>query len=108
MPVSDPDHARYGQHLRPSEIHELIRPSDDTLSLVEDWLHKHVDPDRISYSQAKDVLSFTLPVSKIEELLETKYSVFQHDDGTKLLRTSGEFHSAFQAMYASHLLTVCT
>ena len=85
--ISDPDHARYGQHLTASEVNQLLSPSSESLALVQEWLHAHVNPEEITYSPAKDFLSITLPVAKVEELLETKYSVYRHTDGSKLVRT---------------------
>jgi tripeptidyl-peptidase-1 len=34
-------------------------------------------------------MTVTLPVAQVERLLDTKYSVYQHQDGTKLVRTTG-------------------
>ncbi|KAF2092604.1 tripeptidyl-peptidase 1 precursor [Rhizodiscina lignyota] len=85
--VSDPDHDYYGQHLSIDEINELVKPSDDTFSLVQEWLLQHVDPRNIGYSTAKDFIFFTLPIAEVERLLDTKYSVYQHDDGSTLVRT---------------------
>lgn len=56
--------------------------------MVQDWLHEHVDPARMSYSPAKDFVSFTVPIAAAEKLLDTKYSVYRHTDGSKLVRTS--------------------
>jgi tripeptidyl-peptidase-1 len=84
--VSDPDHARYGQHLSASEVNELLSPSSESLALIQEWLHSHINPKDITYSPAKDFLSITLPVAKVEELLQTKYSVYRHTDGSKIVR----------------------
>lgn len=86
--VSDPDHHRYGQHLSAEDVNELIKPSDESLALVREWLHQRVDPDSIQYTPAKDFLTISLPVAEVEDLLKTRYSTYQHDDGSKLVRTS--------------------
>lgn len=85
--VSDPDHARYGQHLSQDEVNDLVKPCDVSLELVREWLHEHVDPKEIEYSGANDFLSFSIPVAKAERLLDTKYSVYRHVDGFDLVRT---------------------
>ncbi|KAF2769315.1 tripeptidyl peptidase-like protein [Teratosphaeria nubilosa] len=85
--ISDPDHDRYGQHLTTAEINELVKPSDNALSAVQEWLHEHIDPASIDYTPARDFVSFTVPVEKAERLLDTEYSVYRHDDGTHLIRT---------------------
>ncbi|TVY57900.1 Tripeptidyl-peptidase sed3, partial [Lachnellula suecica] len=88
IPVSDPDHSRYGQHLSISEVNDLVKPSDEALELVHDWLlEHHIDVSQLQYSSAKDWLSVSLPVHAVESLLDTQYSVFGHEDGDYLVRT---------------------
>jgi tripeptidyl-peptidase I len=84
--VSDPSHPRYGQHLSQQDVHDLLRPTHNTTDLVTDWLAAN----NVEYqvNAAQDWITLSLPVSEIEHLLETKYSVFQHDDGTRLVRTT--------------------
>ncbi|KAF4541636.1 Peptidase S8/S53 subtilisin/kexin/sedolisin [Lasiodiplodia theobromae] len=36
--MSDPDHHRYGQHLSAEDVNELVKPSDEALELVHEWL----------------------------------------------------------------------
>jgi len=87
--VSDPKHHRYGQHLSRAQINELVKPCDETLAQVHDWLlDNDIDEDQFEYNTAKDWIKVTLPVTSIESLLDTKYSVFQHEDGSRLIRTS--------------------
>ncbi|KAF2839525.1 tripeptidyl-peptidase 1 precursor [Patellaria atrata CBS 101060] len=83
--VSDPEHARYGQHLSPEEVSELVKPADDALSSVEEWLSSN-GIEHIGHSSSKDWIMAILPVEKIEALLDTEYHVYQHDDGTELIR----------------------
>ncbi|KAK7957178.1 uncharacterized protein PG986_006400 [Apiospora aurea] len=85
--VSDPAHARYGQHLSQQEVKDLVKPSDEALDLVHEWLQDNgVAP--AGYSTAKDWISVTLPVDKIESLLDTKYHTYEHADGSRVARTS--------------------
>lgn len=85
--MSTPSHPRYGKHLTPEEVKALIAPSSDTLSEVHDWLQDQgIDSAQLSYTPAKDWISVKLPVSAIEKLLDTKYSVYKHEDGTQLVR----------------------
>ncbi|KKY15785.1 putative tripeptidyl-peptidase 1 precursor [Diplodia seriata] len=87
--VSDPDHDRYGQHLSVEDVNELIKPSNEALDLVHEWLaDSGVDASALKYSPAQDWIDVTLPVSAIEELLDTEYSVYKHQDGSELVRTS--------------------
>lgn len=92
--VSDPDSDRYGQHLSQSEISKLVKPSTDTLNQVHTWLHSNgISGDQLQYSTAKDWISLSLPVSTLEDLLQTKYSVFQHTTGDLAIRTDSGSYS---------------
>ena len=65
-----------------------MKPSDEALDLVHDWLLDNgIDAAKLDYSPAKDWIKVSLPVSAVEELLDTKYSVFGHEDGGYLVRT---------------------
>ncbi|KAH8704965.1 peptidase S8/S53 domain-containing protein [Talaromyces proteolyticus] len=87
--VSTPGNPRYRQHLTQEEVNDLVKPTDATLYLVEEWLDSHgVDAAELDYNPSKDWFTVTLPVDTIERLLQTKYSVYEHEDGTQLVRTS--------------------
>jgi len=86
--ISDPHHSRYGQHLTADEVNELIKPSDETVTLVHEWLKEHeVDTD-LDTSPAGDWIDLKLPVGVIESLLNTEYSVYRHVDGDEMIRTT--------------------
>lgn len=87
--VSHPSHPSYGQHLSKEQVDHLIRPDDSTQDLVSTWLQGHgLNLKDCRYSTAKDWISVSLPVSKVEEMLDTKYHVYQHVDGATLVRTT--------------------
>ncbi|KAF4546234.1 Tripeptidyl-peptidase 1 precursor protein [Lasiodiplodia theobromae] len=87
--VSDPDHYRYGQHLTAEHVNDLVKPSDEALKAVHEWLGESgVDVSALRYSPAQDWIDVTLPVADVEALLDTEYSVYQHEDGSRLIRTS--------------------
>lgn len=86
--VSNPLHGRYGQHLSQDEVNELVKPDEDTSSLVHEWLLDNgIQSAQLEYSPAKDWIQVKLPVSVIERLLDTKYSVYRHQDGSYVVRT---------------------
>ncbi|KAG6361434.1 hypothetical protein INS49_009661 [Diaporthe citri] len=86
--VSDPDHQFYGHHLTAQDVHKLVEPSDETLDQVHEWLADYgVDKSKLDYSPAKDWITVTLPVADIEQMLNTKYSIYRHDDGSEVVRT---------------------
>ncbi|KAF2238600.1 tripeptidyl peptidase-like protein [Viridothelium virens] len=88
MEVSDPDHPRYGQHLTPEEVSKYIRPTEEASDDVHEWLSDNgVDLDTLSHTQAGDWITVRLPVKQVEQLLDTEYSVYKHDeDGTRMVR----------------------
>ena len=83
--VSDPNHARYGQHLTAAEINEITSPSEESVELVKAWLAEHDVSDHVS-SPAKDWIHIVIPIEKAEQLLQTSYSTFKHGDGTTISR----------------------
>ncbi|KAF2675078.1 tripeptidyl-peptidase 1 precursor [Microthyrium microscopicum] len=88
--VSDPEHARYGQHLSSKEVTELIKPTKESLDLVYAWLKQSgISTEQLEHSPAKDWIRVSLPLKDVENLLQTKYSAYEHEDGTRLARTLG-------------------
>lgn len=85
LQVSDPKHARYGQHLSTEQVHGIITPSDETLDSVGSWLLEN-GITSFSYSPAKDWISMPMTVGQVEDLLQTEYYVFVHNDGTMVVR----------------------
>jgi tripeptidyl-peptidase-1 len=88
LEISDPKHPRHGQHMTAEEIHAIVAPADETVELVNAWLAEH-DITNALYSPGKDWISIVVTIEKAEQLLQTKYSVFEHSrDGTTISRTA--------------------
>ncbi|KAK2628993.1 hypothetical protein QTJ16_002096 [Diplocarpon rosae] len=85
--VSDPSHLRYGKHLSFEEVNDLIRPSDETLDSVQEWLSDNDIPVS-GFSPAKDWINVHIDVESAERLLGANYSLYKHEDGSQLVRTS--------------------
>lgn len=85
LEISDPKHARYGQHLTSDEIIDIIAPKKESADLVAAWLAEH-DITNIGISPAKDWLAVAIPIDKAERLLQTTYSRYKHWDGTVFSR----------------------
>lgn len=86
--VSDPHHLRYGRHLTRDEVNQLIQPTKESIHAVHEWLFDNeISQSRLKYSPASDWISVTLAVHEAEKLLDTKFSVFVHEDGSHLIRT---------------------
>jgi len=73
------------QHLTYEEVNELVKPSDDTLDLVHQWLEAN-GIVYVSYSPAMDWINIDMDVATAERLLDAEYYIFQHEDGTELIR----------------------
>lgn len=74
------------QHLSLEDINELVKPTDESLNLVQEWLLAHGITE-MTYSAAKDWINIRIDVALAETLLDTEYHVFEHEDGTQLART---------------------
>lgn len=88
--VSDPQHARYGQHLSVDEVNELVRPADATINEVEQWLVRSgvdLSDAATTWTPAKTWVTFPIKVADAETLLNTEYSLWQYQDGSILVRT---------------------
>jgi tripeptidyl-peptidase I len=86
LAVSHPEHPNYGRHLSQDDVNNLVQPSEETLKLVLEWLQEH-DVVPTTYSSAKDWIMVSLPVGKVERLLDTQYHTFEHENGNQVVRT---------------------
>lgn len=86
--VSDPQHPTYGQHLSKAQVHELVKPRDDTFADIEDWLEQNdLDLSELTYNSARTWAKISITVAEAERLLDTEYSIWKHTDGSSLVRT---------------------
>lgn len=84
MDVSSPYSSNYGKHYSKEEVAEVFAPSNETVEAVKTWLKEAgIDEARISTSQGRNWLKFEASVAEVEELLRTKYSVYEHESGAK-------------------------
>lgn len=87
--ISSPLHHRYGQHFTKEEVDQLVKPDEEATTKVDEWLKDNgIEPWQCIYSSAGDWVSVSLPVSHVETLLDTKYSVYRHEDGSSMIRTT--------------------
>jgi tripeptidyl-peptidase-1 len=87
LEVSDPSHPRYGEFFTPSRLNGLLKPTNITLQVVQEWLGRSgFNLSRLTYTAAKDWVSLTTTIHTAERLLNTNYSMFEHEDGTVLFR----------------------
>ncbi|KAJ4374520.1 Tripeptidyl-peptidase sed2 [Didymella sp. IMI 355093] len=77
MEVSDPHHARYGQHLKRDELKDLIKPRAESSKAVLSWLEE----SGISSEDIKDDgewITFHAPVKRAESMLGTTFKTYQN------------------------------
>ncbi|KAJ7574377.1 peptidase S8/S53 domain-containing protein [Mycena floridula] len=77
--VSDPDHSRYGQHLSKEQLEDLIRPTANTVEMVESWLRHHgidVGVENAVREGAGSWIITKVTVAQAETLLGAKYRVY--------------------------------
>lgn len=85
--TSDPTHTSYGEHLSKEEVLALSKPSDDTLDLVHDWLVTN-NATSVKWSPSQDSVAAVVPVSAAEDMLSTRFGVFEHTtSGKRVVRT---------------------
>ncbi|KAJ7739343.1 family S53 protease [Mycena metata] len=85
--VSEPASAQYGQHLTAEEVAEFVKPTDESLSAVTEWLSEN-GITSTAVTPAGDILQIVIPVAKANDLLSSEFSVFTHvDTGATSIRT---------------------
>ncbi|KAK5938961.1 hypothetical protein PMZ80_009154 [Knufia obscura] len=86
--ASNPRHTKYGNHLSADDVHHFIKPSEEASSAVHEWLYGNgILAEEIEYTPAKDWIKVNLPVSAVENLLETEYHTYVSEDGRTAVRT---------------------
>lgn len=78
LDVSNPQSTNYGKWLSKDELESYTKPTDETVTLVKTWLASHGIES--SSSATPDWLEISVPVSKAESLLNTRYSLFTADN----------------------------
>ncbi|KAH7917848.1 subtilisin-like protein [Leucogyrophana mollusca] len=82
--VSHPDSPNYGKHWTPEEVAVRFAPSNESISTVHEWLlQSGVDPSRVKLSPGRGWLHVNSTVAEAEELLRTKYYVYDHNTGAR-------------------------
>ncbi|KAF2099512.1 subtilisin-like protein [Rhizodiscina lignyota] len=74
--VSDPSHARYGQHLTRDELKALTKPNQEASDAVIAWLKDSGIPE-MDIEDDGDWINFVANVSKAEGMLDTQFHIYQ-------------------------------
>ncbi|TDL18411.1 tripeptidyl peptidase A [Rickenella mellea] len=82
--TSDPNHERYGQHLTKKEVEELVTPAEESIRVVDGWLAAYgFNQSDLSRSPARDWVKVRAPVRVVEEMLNTTYHHWTHDESRR-------------------------
>lgn len=88
MEVSRHDSPKYGKWYSAEEIVDIFAPKEATVDAVRSWLEgAGIAAHRISQSANKQWIQFDASIDEAEELLKTKYHVYEH-------KVSGKTHVA--------------
>lgn len=83
-----------------SQVAEFVKPTDETLSVVSDWLTEN-DISSKPVTPAGDMLEIVIPVGKANELLSTEFSIFTHVETSKTSIRTLEY--SIPAMLQGHI-----
>jgi tripeptidyl-peptidase-1 len=88
MEVSDPSHARYGQHLKRDELKDLIKPRAESTNVVLSWLEQSGIESR-NVENDGEWINFHAPVERAESMMGTSFKVYQNAvrPGVKRIRS---------------------
>ncbi|KAJ3786129.1 subtilisin-like protein [Lentinula aff. detonsa] len=95
--ISTPGSASYGQYLTPDQIKPYAAPSSDSVTAVTSWLESQ-NVSAISTGPFGEYLSFSIPVSKANDLLSAEYTNFTYSSpssSSQAIQTWGLYTSAY-------------
>lgn len=102
LEMSDPYHANYGKHMTRQEIETLTRPSDATISNVQEWLKSH--GVAIEGPVNSGFLKVRATVEQANRMMDTTYGVFHNvAQNTSSLRTTSY---SLPAKLRQHITTI--
>lgn len=91
--LADPESPNYGQWWTPSQVVQAFQPSAETKEAVRAWLSADgIDPARVRMSKDHSYMLVNVSVAEAEQLLATKYYVYQHEDGSEDIGCHHGYH----------------
>ncbi|KIJ52628.1 hypothetical protein M422DRAFT_43457 [Sphaerobolus stellatus SS14] len=86
--VAHPESTSYGQHWTPEQVAKAFAPSKDTIQTVREWLlSSGIKEEKVQLSNSKGWMSFDATVKEMESLLDSKYKLYEHENGAKSIGT---------------------
>jgi len=90
--VSDPQHAKYGQHLTRDEITKVLDVPQSRVDLVKEYFMS-AGATSVEVNPNNDMLTVTMNAAKVESALETKLGMFTHSESDiSIVRAQGSYH----------------
>ncbi|KAI5843595.1 peptidase S8/S53 domain-containing protein [Tricharina praecox] len=86
LAVSDPTHARYGDHHTQTSLRAFTAAAPEAVSAVTSWLSAH-DLES-SLSASGDVIKTRVTLEQAQSLLRTTYHKYHNTDGRTIVRTT--------------------
>ena len=81
MVVSHPDSPGYGKHWSATDLVDKFKPTTQTAEDVVRWLvDSGIPRDRLALSINRGWIHFHAAAAQVEELFQTEYCVFTHED----------------------------
>ena len=82
-------HTYTDEHSLHREADELVRPHPSSLQMFDEWLDAHsLDAASVSWSNAQDWATLSIPVSVAESMLGCTFHVYKHlESGEQAIRT---------------------
>jgi len=83
--VSNPASPNYGKYLTNDEVHQLVKPSADSLKSVVAWLASNgIYVPSSAFSGSKDFIHITTTAAVASRMLGTKYELYAHATSSRL------------------------
>lgn len=81
---SHPQSPNYAKHYTSEEVIELFAPSQDTVSIVTNWLTTAgIAKERITHTDNKAWLAFDATANEAESLLHTEFHEYEFENSGK-------------------------
>ena len=77
LAISDPDHPKYGQHMKQDELKAMLKPSEDASNAVLNWLRSQ-DVPRIHVQDEGDWINIFVSTAEAERILNTKFHYYHN------------------------------
>jgi len=101
--VSNPSSTKFGQHWTMKDIHDFLKPKDESLDLILDWFNYYnIETNNIKYlTLNKDFVRIETTIKTANEMLNTQYGYWINNEGEKHKRVKEGYY--VPAIVAEHL-----